>query len=462
MNRLFVRIFLWFWLAMTLVGAALVASVIGTAPGPPPPPHDRLVELTANAVGTAAWEVFSRNGAASVHEFLKRVSSSQEIRCFIVSREVPDLSNSLVPEPLRRAVDDAWRDDKLCEVATRSTLAYAKQVRTTNGHSLVVVCEATRFRTFFEAAQDPIGLPARITAVVLCAGIPCFWLTRFITSPLRQLGGAVARLEHGEFDARVGPALTQRRDEFGSLGVAFDRMAAKIQNLVAAHRQLLQDVSHELRSPLSRLNVALELARSRVPDELSTSLDRIGRESENLNKLVAQLLTLARLNVQSETPAEIVDLATIVSAVVEDARFEATTRDVTIRIDRSEPCETLGQINLLYMAVENVVRNAVRYSPEHTCVEVSLLHADSEGGPRSRILVRDHGPGIPESELARIGTPFRTIPQAGLASGAGMGLTIVRRVVEQHGGKLRLANARDQGLQVEIDLPASTLFPSAN
>ena len=454
MKSLFIRIFLWFWLAMTLVIAAFVISVLGTARNPPPPNPETLVSHMLDTVGQASLEALRRDGPAGVREFVQRVSSPDEIRLSVFHAEYPALSPDRVPEHVRGLIDKAQKDTALHRLEAGQSLVYAKQVSSPAG-TLVAVFEAPQFQGLLTAAGDPRALGLRIVAVVLVAGLVCFWLARSITAPLRRLGAATSQFAKGHLSVRVGPELVRRGDELAELARGFDRMADEIDTLVTSQRRLLRDVSHELRSPLARLNVALALARQKsAPD----ALDRIECEAERLGRLIGRLLTLARCDARPDQLRKEVDAEALIETIVQDAQFEADSRRVSVQVDKAQACSVLGHPDLLYAALENVVRNAVRYTHEGTSVEISLEWSEGERGPEVRIRVRDHGPGVPEDELNNILQPFYSVAggHSSHQGGTGLGLSIVDRAVQQLGGRISLCNAAEGGLIFDIYLPRVT------
>jgi signal transduction histidine kinase len=291
-------------------------------------------------------------------------------------------------------------------------------------------------------------------AVFTIAGaIFCYLVIRYLTKPLNQLGEAAASIAEGRIETRVDPSLKNRRDEIADLARNFDRMAERIEALITGQRRLLGDVSHELRSPLSRLIVALGLAKQGIGQgsaaEAAENLERIGLEARRLDTLIGQLLALTRIDsgVDRDTPAQF-DLANLVQEVANDADFEARACNRSVVVDRADPCPVKGFEELLRSAIENVVRNAIRYTAEGTSVEISLQVHNS----RASLRVRDHGPGVPETMLADIFLPFRRVA-TGDSEGAGLGLAIAERALHVHRGTIRATNAPAGGLIVEIDLP---------
>jgi len=286
------------------------------------------------------------------------------------------------------------------------------------------------------------------------SGLICVLLTRHITAPLFELRRGAEAIALGNLTARVPGTLRNRRDEIGDLGRDFDRMAERLESLVDSHKRLLGDVSHELRSPLSRLLVALGLARRAHPEEMPGLLDRIALEANRLDSLIGQLLTLSRIESGSHTAApSSIDLAALVHEVVTDADFEARAQSRRVSVTASEECTVSGFEELLRSAVENVVRNAVRFTREGTAVDVSIRRERD----RAVIRVRDRGPGVPETMLSEIFLPFQrgqTI-HGTRNDGSGLGLAIAHRAVAANGGKIGAMNAADGGLIVDIEVPFS-------
>jgi len=258
----------------------------------------------------------------------------------------------------------------------------------------------------------------------------------------------------GDLGARVGGRAVRRRDEIGALARDFDAMAERIEALVGSQRRLLRDVSHELRSPLARLRVALELARDRAGTGAGELLDRIEHEAARLDELIGQLLLLERLEAgQPDVDAVAFDVSKLVGEVVDDASFEAAPagREVLFELGPSVP--TTGYPGLMRSALDNVIRNAIRHAPEGTSIEVALTE-DDDG---VSITIRDHGAGAPDEHLETLFEPFSRVADARerATGGAGLGLAITRRAVEIHGGSVTASNHPDGGLEIAIHLPAT-------
>ncbi len=274
-------------------------------------------------------------------------------------------------------------------------------------------------------------------------------LTLLLGSPLRSLEHAVQRFGTGDLSTR---AEVKRQDEFGKVAQSFNQMAERIETLLTAERRLLQDVSHELRSPLARLEFAIELART-SPDR-DKALDRIRKETSRLGTLVSELLQVTRAeNDPQSRNLAVIALPALLEDVISDTSVESQARDVSLHLDIADALELSGDRELLRRAVENVVRNAIRFAPERSSVNIQLHQHEHH----ALISVRDYGPGVPEESLASLFKPFFRVEadRNRDSGGVGLGLSIAQRAVAIHQGSIRARNSKP-GLLVEIELPGST------
>jgi len=437
MNSLFSRILLWFLAMVAVMAAGLIFTTAVTLearqPGRLPPVARTLPFLLGEA--RAAYE---RGGQAELRAFLERVESAFGASAFLADARGLDL---LTGEDRNALIAEARRRPGMRRLARNRRLFGV--VSPAGDYRFVLLAPAPRTFTW-EVLAPNLWL---IAAVLLF----CYGLARYLTRPLRELQGALERFGRGDLAARAGSA---RRDELGQLAQAFDRMAGRIQTLVEAEKRLLLDISHELRSPLARLGVAVELART--SDDPSRALDRIEREAGRLNALVTELLELTRAEADpARRRREPVRLHELLEAIAADVRMEARGRGTEITL--AAPCEAALEADpeLLRRAIENLLRNAIRYAPEQTAVEIACRRAPGA----IRLEIRDYGPGVPAGQLARIFDAFyRVDPDRDRSrGGAGLGLAIARRAVELHGGKIWAENA-DPGLRVCLELPATTLW----
>ena len=305
------------------------------------------------------------------------------------------------------------------------------------------------YRWIVEVNPPPMEWQSYLPYYALIFGavaLVCWLLALNIASPLHALARTVDRFGAGDLAARVQSA---RKDEIGDLSRAFDRMAERIGTLLSAERRLLQDVSHELRSPLARLSFAAELVRT--AENREAAVTRLKKEIQRLTDLVGALLQVTRAEGDpSATSLEELRLDALVDEVVEDCQVEAEARGCRIDLVDSGILEVRGDRELLRRAIENVVRNSIRYAPRESSVDVQV----DRGKDTARISVRDHGPGVPEEALQKIFQPFFRVDDSRDSStgGTGLGLAIAKRAVGVHHGALWAQNAQP-GLQVYIELP---------
>jgi signal transduction histidine kinase len=278
-------------------------------------------------------------------------------------------------------------------------------------------------------------------------------LAWYFAQPIRSLRGAFDAVAGGDLGRRVAGEMSVRKDELADLGRDFDRMAERLQALIESQRRLLHDVSHELRSPLARLQAAGDLM-TQQPERAAELVDRIRRETERMDRLVGELLTLARLDAGmiGETAVEF-DLREMLDDIAEDARFEAQAKACAVALQAPDGVMVRGHRELLHRALENVVRNAVKYAPAGTAIEITAS-VDSYHS-RVTVEVSDRGPGVPDAHLASIFEPFFRARSADGTSGYGLGLALTRRVIIAHGGAIAAANRNEDGLQVSIRLPTA-------
>jgi signal transduction histidine kinase len=276
-------------------------------------------------------------------------------------------------------------------------------------------------------------------------------LAAYITAPLARIRASARRVARGDLSARVGDLPFGRSAEMLALSNEFDQMAARLKDLVEGQRRLIRDVSHEMRSPLSRLRVALELARAQVTGDVAKQLARIERESERLEEMIAQAIQLSRMETTTPSKVENVALHDVIADVAADAAFEAQARQCTLHIAQSTPLTVRAEADLLSSAIENVVRNAANYTAPGTTVSLRLDQVDGQ----ARLRVRDCGPGVSASDCSRIFEPyFRTdAARQRTSGGSGLGLAIAKRAIERQGGRIQASNADGGGLEVEIRLP---------
>jgi len=451
MRSLFLKIFLWFWLAMIVIGVAVAWTTATLSSGDEPPEALVRAHHVFQRNADEAHRVLSEDGLDALRAWAGKASNTRHTRIFVLDPAGDELLGQVVPERIRRRLERT-PPPAPGMAQPRRFRVLVWPVRAPDGRVLRLV-----------ASFDPPGPflllvdPLRVSVALALSGLVCLWLARYLTAPVRRVREAAARLAAGELGTRIGTGVGRRRDEIADLARDFDRMAERLQEAMTAQQQLLADVSHELRSPLARLHVALELARNKAGGAATAELDRMEREAEQLNALIGEVLTLSRLEAGvAPSLDEEVDLTALVVGVADDARFEARAADKDVIVNVLAPVTVAGDAALLQRAVENVVRNAVRHTPPGTSVEIAVRPA-AEDPPRCSISVRDHGPGVPEQLLERMFEPFSRLSSARErpGGGVGLGLAIARRAVTVHRGRIAARNADGGGLEVDIELPGA-------
>jgi len=524
MRNLYFKIFIWFWLAMALVGTAFVISTVTIQNREADARWRTLVASALTLSAQSAIDIYELEGQDALVGYLDRMEERSGTRAYLFNQDFRELSGRQPPAVGDELVARAAASDELIVEGVDDERIVAQQVTMPAGEQYVILAEIDPERVYqlarrggrgrfsgergggaeqqgdregptagagqqggrggagrgseappsfregsrgpgspqnrqawywvwLSLVDEPGELGFRLLAVFLTAGIVCYGLARYLTAPVLRLREATHRLTQGDLSVRVGPTVGNRRDELAELGRDFDAMAERIETLLTAQQKLLSDVSHELRSPLARLNVALALARQRSGSDAFAALDRIESEAEQLNTLIGRVLSLARFESGAAEPERTrVDLSRLVEDIAADADFEARAKDCTVSVIAPVPCGVLGAESLLRSAIENVVRNAVRYTAKGTAVEVSLSCDDDVV-----VTVRDHGPGVPEDQLEELFEPFYRIADSRDrgSGGTGLGLSITQRAVRVHGGSVKAMNAADGGLVVEIRLPSA-------
>jgi len=449
-RSLYLKIFVWFWVTMILINVTLFAAVALTRPTPTGRSWRDLAQVGPNAL--KATEIYEQSGPSALAVALQEIEKTSGVSATLYDANGRELSGRATHPGAPELIQKADKSNEIeFNFAGRNTLV-ARPLVSPKGQHYTYVAHIPRQP--FQMSTQTQAL--RLLVVLLVGGVFCLWLARYLTKPLLNLRATTNQLAEGNLGARVATKLTKRHDEIGQLGRDFDGMAERLESMVKAQQRLLGDISHELRSPLARLGVALGLARQRSGVEASGSLDRIERESDNLNEMISQLLTLTRLESGTDgRKRSNVDLAALVREVAEDADFEARSVNRSVQVVSSEKCSINGVEELLRSAVENVVRNAVRFTAEGTAVEVALKRQNGAGDNFAIISVRDRGNGVPEESLDKIFRPFYRTEDARdrqSGGGTGLGLAITERAVRMHGGTVEATNVPDGGLVVEMRL----------
>jgi len=450
MHSLFLRIFLLFLLAMTLIVGSSIATTFTIASRDRDAEPPELQRRPSAAI--QASEILARGGIPALKSWLESTRSAPGDReVFVVGPNGQDLLGRVLPESAARRLALLARDPVPGNF--RPSRA-APQIIAADGSIYTVLLTARRPTIFGALSLPAISLTILGIALVVSA-VTSWWLAEHLTAPIRRIQAGARALASENLDVRVSAGLEGRKDELAVLARDFDAMADQLRANRSATTQLLRDISHELRSPLARMRVALGLARQ-PPAYFPRQLDRLAREIERLDAMISQVLKLARLHgTDALLEREPFELDEVIEEVVRDANFEGAVKNCRIGVSGATHESVLGNRELLRSAIENVLRNAVRYSPNDASVEVSVTRTNSG----LEILIRDRGPGVPPADLERIFEPFYRVAESRDrdSGGEGIGLAITSQVLKAHGGGAKAANTPGGGLEVRLSLPATAI-----
>ncbi len=454
MRSLFFKIFFSFWISTILIISilALTAETRRSADL-----HESWRNMFSGVISVNAYifaQAYENQGCAGLEQQQTSLEQTIHLQSFLFD----DNGNPLCGPPPNAIVKDAA--NRASESGTVDFTGadrrrvIAKRIVTAKGHpySFVVTLSGPEIHFFSRFALQ------RLMIAVSISGLVCFLLARYLTAPITRLRTAAQQIAQGDLSARAGNKTGRSGDEVGQLVGDFNHMAERLEILIGAQQRLIRDISHELRSPLTRLVLALGLARQiEAPNQ--AALDRIEKETERLNEMIERLLTLSRLESATEPPPKApVSLTELIETIIADIEIEAKMRNCSIQYVAPRDYTIAANFELLRSALENVMRNAIRYTGEGTAVEVTAERTHSSSPMEVVIRVRDHGPGVPEAELQNLFRPFYRLDaaRAQLTGGVGLGLTIAERAVKLHGGSIQASNANNGGLILEIHLPLST------
>lgn len=458
MQSLLIRIFLSFWLIIAItIGTAAIAGYWYAERS-----RDELENFDLGDTMLDASLALETGGRASLKKWLADYAASAPVTLFVIDEERRELLGREVPRFVYRDIERHRRfsegrrpSHQPGEPANlRRARPHAQLLGPDGGIYTFVVSRAPSSPGYW--SRRP-ALSSLLTLAIFVSVVVSYLLARAITRPVTKLRDATVSLADGRLDVRVGESLGGRRDELGLLARDFDTMADKLQQSARQQTELSRNISHELRSPLARMRVALELARRRS-GELA-EFDRIDEEAQRLDNLIGQILSYTRLDTSTPDAAQALDLGDLIQEVVENVNFECRSEGlngVVVR-PRLESSPTIrGHRYAMSSAVENVLRNAVRHSPVDSEVTITLRVTDAE----AIIEVRDHGQGVEPESLPRLFDAFfrtRSSLENKDDRGTGLGLAIAKRAIRMNDGTIAASNAADGGLLVTIRVP---LFPA--
>jgi two-component system sensor histidine kinase CpxA len=449
MRRLFWRIFGLFWAATVVLILAIAWITSNNFENEKLPGLDvTRMDFVLNDELRSAQRAFREGGVDQLKQRMDEMQRLRGIEIYVLDTDNHDVLNRDVPQDVLDAAANPVQDSEGMH-ANRLRL---RKIAGTDGKPVYTAVASYKGSPLLRMLyRRPNTFWTHVLIAMVISAAFSLLLAAYITAPLSRIRSSARRVARGDLSARVGNLPFGRSAEILALANEFDQMAARLKDLVEGQQRLIRDVSHEMRSPLSRLRVALELARSRETDETRAQLDRIEREALRLEEMISQAIQLSRMETTSQTRAEDIALDELVADVAADAAFEAQARPCSLHIAQTAPLRVHAEADLLTSAIENVVRNAVTYTSASSTVDLRLDRVENQ----ARLRVRDAGPGVAAADQARIFEPyFRTdAARQRKSGGSGLGLAIAKRAIERQGGRIRAYNADGSGLEVEICLP---------
>lgn len=457
-SRLFLKVFFWFWLTTIVVLALLIVSVLrGSRSGPDTLLPQDMVATVAPVLANAAKRTYEKSGAEGYQRFCDSILGNKRRLLYLVDTEGRDALGRPVPPNIGAVVQSArGQNHAVVKNGIRNKIT-AYETDSPSGRKYVLALSLPRWFLGFDPPEE-FGITS-ISAIVVAVTLLCLALARHIAGPIVGLSAAARRVSTGDLSTRAPGSTTRRHDELADLGTDFNDMIEKLQNLMNAHQELLASVSHELRSPLARLNVSLELLSKNRDSSQTPVIRRMEQDVARVDGLMTQLLTLSRLEsgVAGEHRTKL-DLSLLLQEVVADCDFEARSLMKSVAADL-DPGVLLASADAdaLRSACENIIRNAVKFTEPGTSVGVKLrVH---EGGGEAAITVEDCGPGVPDDQLQTIFQPFFRVQQSAAGQeGVGLGLAIAARAIHLHKGSLVALNRKPNGLRVEVRLPTADRY----
>ena len=449
MGRLFWKFFGFVWLAQ-MAGIIAVGSLFWLTDTHSDAPYSDLAAgpMAASQVRTGA-EILRYAGSGafgnwSQHEPGPAVFAVDALGHDVLGRQVP----AAVAAEVRQTQRDRPRSPEIREVIATDSHLYTLFAVGHNTNPPGGPRPRPPTPRYWPRNMPP---PMAVVATLAASIVTALLLAWYVAKPIRSLRGAFEAVATGDLNRRITAQIGARNDELADLGRDFDRMASRLQVLMEGQRRLLHDVSHELRSPLARLQAAVGIMRQK-PDQPAQMITRIEDETVRIDHLVGELLTLSRLEAGELVGVEEeIDMRELVAEIVQDANFEAQAQDRQVIWDESGSATLRGRPELLRSAIENIIRNSLKHAPESHSIWIET--ASDVVRQRYALRVFDAGRGVPADELPDLFTPFARGSSSASADGYGLGLAIARRCVEAHGGAISADNRPGGGFCVEIVLP---------
>jgi two-component system, OmpR family, sensor histidine kinase CpxA len=456
-GRLFIKVFFWFWLTVLALFAIFMASrMLGIRLVP----STDIVASFAPRVADEAAHAYELEGPQEFEQFERGLVGKSGVELYLINGYGKDVLSRPIPSDSLSMVRRARSDGRVLSRFGLSSHSSSYKFTSPSGRPYVLLVRAPLQLGKFLDATAGGGLPL-FGAVLIIVTLFCFWLTHHIVAPIQGIQSAARMVAAGDLSVRAPAEISERHDELAALAADFDVMVERMSAFVRSQQDLLSTVSHELRSPLTRLIMSLTLLRKQSPPESEELLQRMERDVERVDTLMGQLLTLARLETGLSSDArESVDFTQLVQEVAADGDFEARScgKSVRLQAEGGVVIEKADQ-QALRSACENIVRNAIRFTAPGSEVDVILKTARMNPSSQAVLSVRDYGPGVPKGLLQQIFQPFFRVKEPSgdprAIKGTGLGLAIALEAIRHHRGTIVASNVSPIGLEVKITLPTS-------
>lgn len=450
MRSLYWKIFFSFWVATILIifTTAWVTSEIAQKSSIP-----LREQVFMDSYANAAVATFESGRHNALTKWLEQTGDAKQMTLYLLCSTGEIISNHKAPEEIKRIATDLANEQLDTGILKFGNLLVSHEILSTSGNAYRLAAVSEKPLSHFVIIPWA-ALTIRLTIAILISGIICYLLSAYLTKPLRLLGMAAKSIATGKLNTRVGHFVGHNRDEIADLSGEFNRMAEQLEALVSSKERLLQDISHELRSPLARLHIALELARNKAGNVADLEFGRMEIECLRLNRLIGEILEFARLDksVEELNKSE-VNITHLLTTIADDANYESNTSQKRVLLMSDGHFSWWIDERLIHRAIENIVRNALLYSP--LTEPVTLYVSTNEDQSMLFIDIKDKGPGVPDNQLDKIFNPFYRVDtsRAKKTGGYGLGLSISEKAVQLHKGNIVASNLPDGGFWVRITLP---------
>ena len=455
MRSLYWKIFISFWIASILIIMTTAWVISEVTRESSIPSHEKIV---MDSYVSAAVATFESGHDTALQHWLLHAQKNYHMTFFLMNSSGKIFStNQPIPLNIQNLSQQFMQQQLDDGILKLDGLIVSHEIISTSGHAYRLIALTN------QPIHHPIQIPwaiiiVRLSIAIFISGIICYWLSVYLTQPLRSLSIAAQSIATGRLNTRVGQFKGHQRDEIAELIREFDRMAEQLELMMHSKERLLQDISHELRSPLTRLQLAIGIGRKQTQYSAETAFQRMEDECLQLNTLIGEILKYSRLDAPT-IPLHYsqINLTDLLHRVTNNANFEFGSNGHRVKLIIKDTCTVWIDEALIYGALENILRNALRYSPQQQLVTVycSINHIKHT----INITINDHGPGVPDEQLAQIFNPFYRVDPSRdkFTGGHGLGLSIAQRAIARHHGVIIALNRKPHGLKIRIILPYDKL-----